>query len=95
MQRQDLIMKKLDSIEALLRDSSDDVYTFEQTRLYLDVSASYLYKLTSQNQIPHSKPNGKKLYFSKNELDAWLKRNPVKTVDQMESYSSDYIVQTM
>jgi excisionase family DNA binding protein len=95
MQRHDLILKKLDSIQALLKDSSDEVYTFEKTRLYLAVSASYLYKLTSQNQIPHSKPNGKKLYFSKNELDTWLKRNPVKTIEQMESFSSDYIVQKM
>ncbi len=92
MQRQDLILKKLDGIELLLKETSDEVFTFEQARLYLDVSASYLYKLTSQSLIPHSKPNGKKLYFSKMELDAWLKRNPVKTIDAIDQSSNDYMV---
>ena len=38
---------------------------------YLDLSKSTIYKLTSQGAIPHRKP-GKRLYFIKTELDAWV-----------------------
>ena len=40
--------------------------------MYIGVSESMLYKLTSNKEIPHYKPRGKMLYFAKEELDAWL-----------------------
>src|SRR4051812_20603400 len=36
----------------------------------LDLSKSHLYKLTANDRVPHSKPNGKKLYFHREDLDA-------------------------
>lgn len=48
--------------------------------VYLGISESLLYKLTSSKEIPHYKPRGKMLYFDKTELDAWLKQNNVPTL---------------
>ncbi len=56
---------------------------FDATCKYIPCSRSYLYKLTSKNLIPHSK-RGKKLYFIKSELDAWLIENKVKTIDEIK-----------
>ena len=39
---------------------------------YLDVSQSYLYKLTSRRLIPHFKPAGKRIYFLKTDLRDYL-----------------------
>ena len=72
MTKPNLILEKLNSIERLLKQRADEVLTFRQACEYLNLSASYLYKLTSSGTIPHSKPNGKRIYFSKFELDAWL-----------------------
>lgn len=44
---------------------------------YLSCSASYLYKLTSAKEIPHSK-RGKRLIFFKKELDEWLLDGKIK-----------------
>ena len=71
-----IILSKLNNIEDLLANRVDEVLTFERACKHLDLSPSYLYKLTSEKRIPHYKPTGKRLYFSKAELDKWLMRNP-------------------
>lgn len=62
-----------------------NVLSFEEASRFLNLSKSYLYKLTSGNLIPHYKPQGKMLYFERAELEAWLRRNPVKTQAQIEA----------
>ena len=57
------------------------VFTFQEACMYIGVSESMLYKLTSNKEIPHYKPRGKMLYFAKEELDAWLLQNYEPTVD--------------
>ena len=42
---------------------------------YTGLSDSQLYKLTKAGKVPHYKPSGKLLFFSKRELDGWLCRN--------------------
>ena len=82
--RLDTIEQKLDGLGAVTL-AQRDVLTFQQAREYLDVSASHLYKLTSQGKIPHSKPNGKRVYFDRKELDRWLLQNPIRTQDEIEA----------
>lgn len=60
-----------------------NVFSFEEASQFLNLSKSYLYKLTSGNLIPHYKPQGKMLYFEKSELEEWLRQNPVKTKEQL------------
>ena len=44
---------------------SKNVLSFDEASKFLNLSKSYLYKLTSGNLIPHYKPQGKMLYFEK------------------------------
>ena len=46
-----------------------NVLSFDEASKFLNLSKSYLYKLTSGGQIPHYKPQGKILYFDKEELE--------------------------
>lgn len=52
-----------------------EILSFKEALLYLDVSDSFLYKLTSKKKIEFSKPNGGKLYFRKADLDKWMLQN--------------------
>lgn len=70
--------ERLERIEGLLL-SQKQVFTFDEVATYTGLSKSYLYKLTSRNDIPFYRPNGKQLYFNKLEIDAWLQRNRAKT----------------
>jgi len=69
-----------------------NVLSFEEASRFLNLSKSYLYKLTSGNLIPHYKPQGKMLYFEKAELEAWLRQNPVKTATQINQEAKRYIM---
>jgi excisionase family DNA binding protein len=85
------ISNQLNRIEQLLTNHSDSVMTFKEACQYTDLSASALYKKTSAGEIPHSKPNGKKIYFSKREIDAWLMRKPIKTGAHIEQEAINHI----
>ena len=69
-----------------------NVISFDEASKFLNLSKSYLYKLTSGNLIPHYKPQGKMLYFEKVELEAWLRQNPIKTQAQIEQEAQKYIL---
>ena len=43
----------------------------EETAQYTGLSVKYIYKLTHAKQTPHYKPS-RKLYFKRDDLDAWL-----------------------
>ena len=67
-----------------------NVLSFDEASKFLNLSKSYLYKLTSGNLIPHYKPQGKMLYFEKADLEAWLRQNPIKTQMQIEQEAQRY-----
>lgn len=88
----DEILKQLDRIERNTLLSSKNVLTFDDVVLLTGLSKSYLYKLTSSNQIPHYKPSGKQLYFDREEIENWLKQNRVATVEETDRKATNYVV---
>jgi excisionase family DNA binding protein len=56
-----------------------DNMTVQETARYLGLSESTIYKMTSKNDIPHSKVGGKKLSFSKETLDQYIRNKRNKT----------------
>lgn len=61
-----------------------EVLNFNEAAVYLEVSHSHLYKLTSTGTIPAYKPNGKKLYFNREELNKWLLSNRQASLSDIE-----------
>ena len=86
------ILTRLDAIESLLlKGQTEKPLTLEEAARYLDLSTSTLYKMTSSSKICFYKPNGKRIYFDKSDLDAWILRNPVKTETEIEQEANDYL----
>ena len=83
------ILKKLSSLEDLLKRKDDKPLTFKEACTYLGYAPSYLYKLTYKNIVPHYKPTGKIIFFSKNELDKWIFTNGERRVQNAEAISED------
>lgn len=67
------------------------ILTLQEACAYTGYTESYMYKLTSTRQIPHSKPNGKKIFFDKEKLDEWLLGNPIATNAELETAASTYV----
>jgi len=70
--------------------ATKEVLTFDEAATFTGLSKSYLYKLTSGQRIPHYKPAGKILYFSREELQAWLLQNRVSTIDEITGKAQVY-----
>lgn len=68
-----------------------NVLSFEEASKFLNLSKSYLYKLTSGGLIPHYKPQGKMLYFEKIELEEWLRQNPVRSKQEVKEMAVAYV----
>ena len=88
--KQNSILEKLSQIQNQLSENTDKPLPFQEASEYLNISKSYLYKLTYSRQIPHYKPNGKMLYFKRSDLEEWLLRNRVKTAGEIEQEAIDY-----
>jgi len=89
-QMDSILEKRLIAIEQQMF-MNKNILSFEEASIFLNLSKSYLYKLTSGGLIPHYKPQGKMLYFEKEQLENWLRQNPVKTQMQIAEEAQLYI----
>jgi excisionase family DNA binding protein len=90
-----IIIERLNSIEKLLVEQQTmqkQVLNFNETCNYLELSQSHLYKLTSTGAIPHYKPNGKKIYFNRTELDNWLLRNRIDSQYEIDQQAANFLI---
>lgn len=68
------LIEHLESVEKYMFYGKD-ILTVEESAIYLGISKSTLYKLTSSGKINVTKPNGKKAYIVKEDLDSWMNQN--------------------
>lgn len=85
-----IIDDRLRNIESLLL-SQKVVLNFNEVVAYTGLSKSYLYKLTSTAGIPCYKPQGKQIYFNKQEIDQWLLQNRKATNIELENQASTFV----
>lgn len=71
-------------IEKILENIKQPL-SFEEGCKYCGISSSSMYKHTSNNNIPFYKPEGKLIYFKREELDEWMLRNRQSTKEEQES----------
>jgi excisionase family DNA binding protein len=67
------------------------VLNFEQACQFLGYSKSTMYKKTSAGILPFSKPNCKKLYFSREKLEAWMLGNASPSIHDREIEAATYL----
>lgn len=87
------LQKRLEAVEETVKMAglaTKEVLTFSEAATFTGLSRSYLYKLTSGQKIPHSKPTGKLVYFDRSELQAWLLQNRVSTTDEIASKAQTF-----
>lgn len=86
---------RLENIETLLKSqalNNKTVLSIDEVAIYTGLSKQYLYKLTSRNDIPFYKSNGKVIRFSKTEVDNWLLRNRQSTNEEIEQEAINHSV---
>lgn len=89
------INTRLKNIETLLKSqalNSKSVFNIDEVAIYTGLSKLYLYKLTSRKEIPYYQPQGKKIYFKREEIDKWLLRNRASTNEEIEQEAINHSV---
>lgn len=84
------IKEVLNEILESLNQKDKSIYTFQEGCNYCGISASFMYKQTSQGKIKFYKPEGKLIYFRKEDLDSWMLRNPQSTIEEQQGIANSY-----
>jgi excisionase family DNA binding protein len=67
----------------------DEILSIEQASKLINLAKPTIYGLTCKCEIPYIK-KGKKLYFIRSELVAWLNDGRQKTVKEIKAEASNY-----
>ncbi len=68
-----------------------EILSLQEACIYLCISQSYMYKLTSSRKIPHYSPMGKLIFFKRTELDQWVFKNRRGTQEELNSEASSFL----
>lgn len=69
------ILREINELRALVvkqARAQKEIISVEECAEFLGLSISYIYRLTHEKRLPYYRPNGKKIYFQKQELLNWL-----------------------
>lgn len=71
-------MTEREKLEKMERRSGWErpILTMREAAMFTGLSKNTLYKLIQADKIKHYRPNGKLVYFRRDELEQWLMRNP-------------------
>lgn len=83
------IMDKLEDIRRATLIGVKDTLTVDECAMLTGYSKQSLYALTSKRQIPHYK-RGNSLYFSKQEVEQWMRCNAVPTLSDTNAEATTY-----
>ena len=86
------LQTELQEIKQLLLLNNKTVLTPDEVSLMYGLSKDYLYHLTSERVIPFHKPNGKKIFFDKED---WLLQNRQDTVEETQQKATLYNLKNM
>ena len=87
------VLSELQEIKQLTLLGTKKVLTMRDASLLTGLSMSNLYKQCCKKSIPYWKSDGNKFtYFDRDELNAWMLKRRVKTVDELETEAANYIV---
>ena len=79
------IIELIDEKLSVFRLEQKSIMTVDDLSEYLGLQPSYIRKMTHNREIPYYKPNGKKLYFQREEIDEWILSSRVATAEELRS----------
>ena len=70
-----------------------EILSVKEACAYMDISKSYMYKLTHGRMLPFFCPNGKLLYFKRSDLDAWMMQNHQLSKNEVKALATNFLAQ--
>jgi excisionase family DNA binding protein len=88
------ILKELREIKAIL-SFQKEIWTLEEFCNYTGYSPAHVYHLTSKGKIEFSRPTGKIIFFEKEKVIEFLKKNPVVAKQQLEDFARKQLLKKL
>jgi len=70
--------------------ASKAVLTIDEATAYCGFTRRYLLKLVGLRKLPAYKPNGKSLFFRRDELEAWLTSVRLTPITEIDAAAQEY-----
>lgn len=92
------LLEKVTRIEELLSVgvqgelTAGQMLTTAEAAEYMGVSLSSVYKLTSQRTLPVYKPNGKKVYLKREDIERYLSSHRLSSAEEIEQEAINYVL---
>ena len=87
------IQKELTAIKRATVLGAKKVLNMDDAVALTGMSKNYLYKLVHQKRIPYYKnAGGKRTFFKREELEAWMTSTRVQTEQEAESQAIAYVM---
>lgn len=80
-----------DAIDPRVYLLKKEILSLQEACIYLCISQSHMYKLTSSRKIPHYSPTGKLIYFKRTELDEWVLKKRRSSQEEINIEASDFL----
>jgi excisionase family DNA binding protein len=84
-------IKEIKELLLALNIQQKEFLTVEDATVYLQLSKSCLFKMTSKREVPFYKPGGKKIYFKKSEIDEWITNSKIESIIDIETEVESYL----
>ena len=86
-----VLVKKLDDMAELMALYHDQPLTIDRASEYLGIKKNTIYQWMHKNKIPFYRPAGKRVFFSRLELNKWVYMQKILTTEEMEKATHRFI----
>ena len=89
------LTQKVDELYSIVknvepREQADQYLTVEEAAEFLSLSIPTIYSKVSKRELPYMK-RGKRLYFSREDLESYLEDGRVKTIKEVEREADRFL----
>ncbi len=91
-----LLLKEVRNLKREIKNSSlfrKRIYTIKEASKVIGVSESYIQKLISSKQIPHSKPTGKLIFIKRRDLEKFLMKNYITSKNDIDTIVANKLLE--
>ena len=86
-----VLLKKLDDMAELMALYHDQPLTIERASEYLGIKKNTIYQWMHKSKIPYYKPAGKRVFFSRLELNKWAFMHKIMTAEEIDNKAHSYV----
>ena len=87
-----VLLRKLEDMAEIMSLYHDQPLTIERASEYLGIKKNTLYQWMHKSKIPYYKPAGKRVFFSRLELNKWAFIHKIFTEEELETKVNNYVL---